>query len=308
MAPLKVAGAPITWGVCEVPDWGHQLGLERVLREMAELGLTATEAGPDGFLPADLHQCREVLERNGLALAAGFIPVVLHRSDHWPAEKVQAAGRIRYLAEAGADVAVIAASTGETGYEGTSALDDGAWDHLAQALTELEQVANEAGILLTVHPHYGTVIESPDQIDRFLAASDAAVCLDTGHVMVGGGDPVDLATKVPHRIHHVHLKDVDAALARRVNQVEVSYHQAVAQGLYRPLGEGDVDVATILAALDQAGFEGWLVLEQDTVLTDEPPADEGPRIQARTSLRFLEEVAAAGPLSTHGNEPGERKI
>lgn len=307
MGSAKVAGAPITWGVCEVPEWGYQLDVDRVLREMAELGITATEAGPDGFLPAELDRCRQILGQKDLTLAAGFIPVVLHRADTWAEERAQASERIRFLAEAGADVAVIAASTGEEGYEGTRSLDEGDWDRLSHNLGELEQVAAGAGVILTVHPHYGTVIESPDQIDRFLQTSPAAVCLDTGHVMVGGGDPVDLTRKIAPRILHVHLKDVDASMAGRVSRGELSYHAAVAQGLYRPLGEGDVDIVAILAALDEAGFEGWLVLEQDTVLTDEPPAKGGPRVQAEVSLRYLEEVAAAGYVGATSVNASDRR-
>src|SRR5690606_29964198 len=103
-ASLRLAGAPITWGVCEVPGWGHQMSPERVLSEMARLGLAATEAGPDGFLPDDPTELRSILGRHGLALVGAFIPVVLHDHERWERERDQAWRRIRTIAAAGGQV------------------------------------------------------------------------------------------------------------------------------------------------------------------------------------------------------------
>ena len=111
---MKIAGAPISWGVCEVPGWGHQLPAERVLREMREIGLTATEFGPDGFLPSD-----GILREIGLAAVGGFVPVVLHEGE--PAVDLD-----RFVA-AGADTVVLAAATGRDGYDTRPELDDASW-------------------------------------------------------------------------------------------------------------------------------------------------------------------------------------
>ena len=84
----------------------------------------------------------------------------------------------------------------------------------------------------------------------------------------------------------MHLKDVTAAVAQKVSGGEISYTEGVADGLYRPLGQGDVDVAGVVGALEAAGYQGWYVLEQDTIL-DAPPADEGPVRAVRESLAYL---------------------
>lgn len=288
MTVFRTAGAPITWGVCEAPGWGYQMSPERVLTEMADLGFSATEAGPDGFLGDDPATIRSLLDRAGLELAAGFVPAVLHANG----SARQAAHRIRWLAEAGAEVAVLAATTGDEGYEQSGELDDPGWEKLAANLDTLQLVADAENVVLTFHPHYGTLVESPEQIDRLTRTSDVALCLDTGHVMAGGGDPIQIAQTHKSRIRHVHLKDVDSETAGRVRRGEVGYHQAVAAGMYRPIGEGDLDISAVLAALDESGFEGWLVLEQDVVLGDEPPMGEGPRQAAGVSLRRLEEEIA----------------
>lgn len=290
---FAVAGAPITWGVCEVPGWGHQLDPDRVLAEMASLGLTATELGPDGFLPYDPAELRTVLERHRLRLVAGFVPVVLHDRARWEEERGEMDRQLATLAAGGAEMAVLAASSGVDGYEGAASLTDDEWDHLVAALAESSTVAASHGLGISLHPHYGTVVERPDEIERVLAASPVDLCLDTGHVMVGGGDPVAVAELAAGRITHVHLKDVDAATAERVRRGEVTYHQGVVAGLYRPLGQGDVDLAAILTVLDGAGFDGWIVLEQDTVLSSEPPAGAGPMADAAESIRFLQRALEA---------------
>jgi inosose dehydratase len=106
--------------------------------------------------------------------------------------------------------------------------------------------------------------------------------------MVGGGNPVALAESAASRIEHVHLKDVDGGLARRVASGALGYERAVEEGLYRPLGEGDVDVRRLLEVLSRAGYDGWYVLEQDVMLDGEP--GDGPASEVGKSLAFLTEI------------------
>ena len=148
--------------------------------------------------------------------------------------------------------------------------------------------AGERGLLVAVHPHHGTVVERPEDVERLLDVSGVGLCLDTGHVMVGGGDPVALARIAGSRVIHVHLKDVDGTLAERVAAGDVGYHAAVGAGLYRPLGEGDVDVRTVIRTVEESGDAVWYVLEHDEVLDHEPEAGSGPLLDARRSLAFLE--------------------
>lgn len=276
---MRVAAAPISWGVCEVPGWGHQLPPERVLAEMAGLGLTATELGPEGFLPADGTGRRAVLDAHGLTAVGGFVPVVLHEPGYDPVPEVRA-----MLAGFGAPTLVLAAATGREGYEGRPALDGDGWHVLLSNLDRLAEVAAAAGFTATLHPHAGTMVAEPSDVDRVLEGSAIPLCLDTGHVLVGGGDPVALARTAAGRIRHVHLKDADAATVRRVRGGELSYRDGVAAGLYRPLGAGDAGVAEVVGALRDAGYDGWYVLEQDVVL-DGPGAR--PAEQVRQSLEYL---------------------
>jgi inosose dehydratase len=284
----RIAGAPISWGVCEVPGWGYQLPPDRVLAEMRGVGLAATEFGPDGFLPADPAEKVRTLESYGLSAVGGFVPVVLHDPRHDPEPEVQRA--LDGFVAAGAGTLVLAAATGLEGYDARPVLDAAAWATLLTNLDRLAAAAAARGVRATLHPHVGTVVERPDEVDRVLDGSGVPLCLDTGHLLVGGNDPVALAKSAPERIAHTHLKDVDASAAARVRAGELTYTAAVRQGMYRPLGRGDVDIAAIVGELEGAGYRGWYVMEQDTVLDTEPTGD-GPLADVRASVEFLRGLA-----------------
>ena len=284
----RVAGAPISWGVCEVPGWGHQMEAERVLSEAADLGLTAVEAGPDGFLPPEPGEMSRLLSSHGLDLVGGFVPVVLHRPEVRDSELASVDRQAGLFAAAGADVLVLAADTDQEGYEESAGLDDNEWEELFASVAKVEEICERHGLTLVLHPHYGTEIESPEHVRRFLEGCDTALCLDTGHSMVGGGDPVALAESAAGRIRHVHLKDVDQDLAERVVAGTLDYEEAVRDGLYRPLGDGDVDIRRVLDVLDRSGYDGWYVLEQDIMLETDP--GDGPAKEVGKSLAFLKDV------------------
>ena len=282
----RVAGAPITWGICEVPGWGYQMPPERVLSEMRSLGLRATELGPEGFLPRGSE--RALLESHGLSLVAGFVPVVLHDPSSLAHELARVDAAADTISALGGRVLVLAASTGEEGYEETGRLDTAGWAALGRGIDRAMASAGERGLLVALHPHHGTVVERPEDVERVLDVSDVGVCLDTGHVMVAGGDPVAIARSAGSRVIHVHLKDADATIAERVAAGDLGYHAAVAAGLYRPLGEGDVDVRAVLRTVEESGDAVWYVLEHDEVLDHEPEPGSGPLLNARRSLAFLE--------------------
>ncbi|AII08250.1 MULTISPECIES: sugar phosphate isomerase/epimerase family protein [Rhodococcus] len=281
---IRIAGAPISWGVCEVPGWGHQLGPERVLSEMRDAGLEAAEIGPDGFLPADPQELAATLASYDLKAVGGFTPVLLHDSGHDPVPDIT--GTLAAFTAAGAEVLVLAAITGTDGYDSRPDLDDAGWKTLLSNLDRLHDVAAEQGIRAVLHPHVGTMIEKNSEVQRVLDGSSIPLCLDTGHLLIGGTDPLELARAAADRITHTHLKDVDAEFAARVQAGELSYTQAVAQGMYTPLGTGDVDVAGVVRHLVASGFDGWFTLEQDTILAGEPEG-EGPVADVKTSAAFL---------------------
>jgi len=277
----RIAGAPISWGVCEVAGWGYQLAPARVLAEMAAVGLAATELGPAGFLPTDPSA---VLSEHHLTVIGGFVPVQLHRTGHDPAPEIEEV--LDGYAATGSDVLVLSADTGLTGYDARPELDDTGWRTLLANLDRLAALAAERGVKAVLHPHVGTMVENPDDVRRVLDGSSIALCLDTGHLLIGGTDPAELTRQAPERIAHTHIKDVDARLAKQVQAGRLTYTEAVREGMYRPVGDGDVDFAAIVDHLRRQGYGGWYVLEQDTILTEEPRG-EGPVADVRTSAEAL---------------------
>jgi inosose dehydratase len=284
----RIAGAPISWGVSEVPGWGWQYDAETVLAEMRAVGLAATEFGPDGFLPDDPADKAKTLADVGLRSVGGFVPVVLHDPSHDPSVAVATA--LDGFVAAGASTLVLAAATGQDGYDGRPVLDSTGWTTLLANLDKLSALAADHGVLATIHPHVGTMVENADDVERVLTGSTIGLTLDTGHLLIGGVDPVALAVEYTARIRHTHLKDVDASWAGRVQSGEATYTDAVRRGMYRPLGAGDIDITTIVSTLESSGYQGWYVLEQDTILPSRP-TDDGPVVDVRASIAHLHEIA-----------------
>jgi len=293
----RIAGAPISWGVCEVPGWGFQLSPRRVLSEMREVGLAATELGPHGFLPSEPQLMAGVLREHHLAAVGGFTPLLLHVAGHDPVPEVEQI--LAGYAAADAGVLVVSAASGLAGYDTRPTLDEGSWKVLLRHLDRVSALAAARGVLAVLHPHVGTMVENGDEVKRVLEGCSIALCLDTGHLLIGGTDPAELTRQVPDRIAHTHLKDVDRRIAARVRAGRLSYTDAVRQGMYRPLGTGDVDIAGIVSVLEGRGYAGWYTLEQDTILAGEPEG-EGPVGDVRISADHVRDVLnrAAGTAGT----------
>ncbi len=286
----RIAGAPISWGVCEAPGWGYELPSDRVLGEMRDLGLGSTELGPTGYLGARPDEVRAQLDRYAMTLVGGFLPVPLHVD---PALDLTAAtDAIATLAAGGAEVVVLAAQSADGSYDRKVPLSDDEWVTLLANLARLQQVIGEHGLTATLHPHVGTAIEDRDAVLRLLESSDIALCLDTGHLLIGGMQPLELLALAADRVAHVHLKDVNDAVAATVAAGDASYLGAVRQGLYTPLGAGDLDIAGIVTTLEDIGYQGRYVLEQDCALDGEPAAGAGPVLDVRASIDFLATVGA----------------
>lgn len=284
----QVAAAPISWGVSEVPGWGRVLPPSTVFGAMRSLGLGATELGPPGYLEPDAATIRETLGTYGLSLVGGFLAAPLHEAD----AVTNATRTAQLLAAAGGDVLVLCAAAGHPGYDERPALTGEQWRSLIGNLNRIARAAQQHGVHAVLHPHVGSYVESDAEVRRFLTDSSLGLCLDTGHLLVGGADPVAIAEEFADRVAHVHLKDVDGALATKVREGSLTFTAAVRAGLFVPLGTGSVDTAAMLRAVRSAGYAGWYVLEQDTALGNDS-ADERPADDTATSLAYLRTLLEA---------------
>ena len=288
----RIASAPISWGICEVPGWGKMLPTERVLTEMTDLGISATEYGAPGFLPSQPAQIKDVLGGHGMSLIGGFTPLVLHD----PARRQGELARVREVAElfsrSGAST-FVSCPVMDDDWSVPRPLDREEHGHLVRMLAEVDTICADHGLLQVLHPHLQTVVETSSDVERVLQDCDVRWCLDTGHLAIGGTDPVAFAREAADRVGHVHLKDVRMDLVPRMLDRSASIMEGVQAGLFPPLGEGDLALADVVLTLERAGYQGWYVIEQDTAITGGMPSPgEGPVTGVETSMRYLHDVVA----------------
>jgi len=294
----RVATAPISWGVCEVPGWGHQLTPDRVLSEMAELGFTKTELGSAGWLPSGAADIRAALEPHNLELLASFIPLVMHVPEHGDEALSQATEAAQMLSEAGARYFNTAPVTSSE-WEPRSPVTDGQLTHMAEMFDEVDKICRRHGIHQVVHEHFGCVIETGSEVEWVLEATEVDLVLDTGHLALGGASSIDLVRDHVNRIGLVHLKDTNCGLIEDLTSGNKTLMESVQAGIFPALGEGDLSIDKVIMELEDQGYDGWYVIEQDVAITgDLPAAGQGPMVDVATSLAFLSDIAESLPVST----------
>jgi inosose dehydratase len=292
-----------------VPGWGVQLPPDRVLAEIRGLGISHVEAGPLGYLGGDATAIRSLLDRHGLSLVGGFVPVALHDAEQLADTFAAVRAVAELYAEAGAHV-LVSAGVVDLDWSPRIELDETSWRTFCDALSRLDQLAGECNLVHVLHPHVGTLIERSEDVERVLERSDVRLCLDTGHLTLGGADPAVLARDAPERIGHVHLKDVRSGPAADLRDGRTTLVEATRRGLFAPLGDGQARVAETVRALEQTGYAGWYVLEQDTMLTGDAAfaPGTGPTADARRSLVYLETLLDDDQpvVSSGGREVGRK--
>ena len=288
----RVQSAPISWGICEVPGWGAMLPTPRVLAEMSGMGMTATELGAPGFLPTDPDEVKAELAKYGMTLMGGFTPVVLHDPAQRQATIDSATATAKLFERAGA-TKFISAVVQDWDWSIPRPLSVDEQKHMVEMFGVIDEICDAHGLQQVLHSHVQTVVETKDDINRVLDTCDVTFCLDTGHMAIGGQDPVAFAKEAMERVGHVHLKDVRLDMVPPVLRREVTLMAATQAGLFTPLGQGDVDILGVVQTLEAAGYRGWYVIEQDTAITDGLPAEgDGPITQVRTSMQYLTDVVA----------------
>jgi inosose dehydratase len=266
LARASIGAVPILWRNVGVTD------ATTILDEIARIGFEGTQFGtgfPEGA------RLRDELASRDLRLAEVYLPIPA-TVDGPRAEAMDIAlEHLERLHDGGGDVLCVAidgsadrdASAGRADPAPTPVFTDGAWAALVELLHDIADAAAALGHPTAFHPHVGTFIETPAEIDRLVAATDPArigICLDVGHHIVGGGDPVADLRTLGDRVTHVHLKDVDADVLADLRAGRFSgVGEAVLQGLFTELGAGSLDLDGVIEALMERDYDGWLMVEQD---------------------------------------------
>jgi inosose dehydratase len=286
-----IAISSVCWGVSEVRGWGPQLDPERVLREIAALGESAIEAGPSGFLPDRSEAARALVKRHRLHVVAGPVRAVLHHHDLRHQELAHIDGHAAWLAALGAETLVLTVIGSRSDGDPDVRLSSTGWAHLLSAIGSVQHVCMQRRLRLAVQPRYGSMIQGPADIERLLVGSETGVCIDIGHLVVAGADPIEVVELAAGRIDHVHVSDADRALGDKVRARALDYPTAVARGLFKPAGAGDAGVAEVVDAVERTGYRGWFGIESETRLES---VQDDPARNVRASLAKLREVLPAG--------------
>lgn len=279
----RLALSPACWGISDVDDWGRQLDAERVLSEAAAVGEGAITAGAPRFLPDRSDQAKAVLRRHRLEVVAGQVHAVLHHHERRGPELAHVDGHAQWLAAIGASTLVLSAIWERGSAAGLVGSSRPEWAHVLHFVGSVEHVCARHRLRLALMPRFGGTIQGAEQIERLLVGSEAGLCLDLAQLALAGEDPVEIIQEASGRILFVQLNDVDAGIARLVRDRSLGYEEAVVRGLYRPLGEGSVDVRGVIAALRSAGYRGWYSLEDQVRLES---ADDRPLGRISRSIEY----------------------
>ena len=230
---IKVGNAPVSWGVMEVAGWGEQIPYSKVLDEIAAAGYAGTELGPFGYLPTDPKDLSAALSSRGLELVASFVPIPLAHRDRHDAAFQEAIKVAQLLSQTGANLIVLADEMSLARMAVSGRVDDSRdgmttsqWDGAAEILGRIGKACNDLGVGAAFHHHAGTFVETPKEIARLCDSTDEDVlglCLDTGHYLFGGGDPVEAVRLYGTRIRHLHLKDVQLPVLESARREGVAF-------------------------------------------------------------------------------------
>ncbi len=293
---VEIAAHPASWGIFSWNETDPQ-PWATVLDEMAGAGYRGAELGRYGFFPTDPEVLREALDARGLQLVGGFAVGPLDEPDELAPTLARVEALCPLLAAAGAQVLVVldaiarprrSPTAGRSG--AAKRLDGAAWQRLVGATERIGELAQRHGLTAAFHHHAGTHVEFEDELERLMADTDPALvglCLDTGHAIYAGMDPVELLVRHRERVHYIHLKDVAAARLAHALARELSFPEAVADGVFCPLGEGLLDLARLREGLEQAAYRGWLTVEQDRLTP-------GARSAQEDAIASLARLRAAG--------------
>ncbi len=283
MPRMRVANAPVSYGVDEVVDDDAWMPTgEQVIDMIARAGYKGTELGPPGFL-GTAPEVRERLSDRGLELVGSFLPQRFSEAEYaeedraWLREKLvlvrdgapEGSHPFAILCD-GFDQPLRMELSGRIAEHPEAWLPEARFPVLMDNIHRAAELARGMGFDVVLHPHAGTFIETADEVTRVLDAMDLSLlglCLDTGHLRYGGADPARLVRQYHEHIRHVHVKDARMQVIADCRADDVGLKVALARGVFCELGLGDAGIPEVIVALDEVGYEGWLVVEQDRALT-----------------------------------------
>ena len=297
---IEIATAPVSWGIWEMTiDRPDLIVSDVYLQTIAEMGYTATETGPPGYFAPDGASAVEKARAFGVDLVATFLPLRLDDAERFEDDLRALDRTVEVLEATGGGILLLAdmetperaRAAGSDARRQATAWDPETVERAAERLQRATDIVRSRGLDAALHPHAATHVESEEETEQMLSRTDIALCVDTGHTIVGGGDPLALARRYRDRLRHLHLKDVDGAVLARLQAGEVDMDEAWPLGIFCEFGQGVVPLREFLALDEVRSLDGYGVIEQDRVavtLADMPTV----RAADERNRRFVEEALA----------------
>ena len=293
---IRFGVSPIAWINDDMPELGADTALEDVLAEARDIGFAGIELG--GRFPRDATTLATLLARFQLVLVGGWYSAsLLTCSAREEIAALQA--HLGLLKAMGCTVFIIAETSNaihgnrNRALSASPRLDRAGWARFGEKLTEVADYVAAAGMRLAYHHHLGTVVESGEDLERFLESTGPSVgiTIDTGHAALGGVDAVSLIRSHPQRVAHVHCKDIRGEIFRKIKADGGSFLSGVLDGMFTVPGDGDIDFSKVVQALAEIGYSGWIIVE-----AEQDPAVADPRRYGELGLTTLRREAAAAGL------------
>lgn len=283
--------APIAWTNDDMPDLGKENTFEQCVSEMALAGFTGSEVG--GKYPTDTKALKKALDLRGIRICNQWFSSLLISRPYEEVEK-EFIKATDFLKEMGAEVIGVSEQSysiqgkmEQPVWEGKYVMNEEEWKLLAEGLNKLGKIAKDKGMTLTFHHHMGTVVQTEEEISRFMEMVDPELVFllfDSGHLSFAGIDPEKVLKKYVNRVKHVHLKDIRREMVEKSKKEGWSFLKGVREGVFTVPGDGDVDFGPIFTILKEAGYEGWVVVE-----AEQDPAKANPLEYAMKARKYIAE-------------------
>ncbi|MGD9713438.1 MAG: sugar phosphate isomerase/epimerase family protein [Thermomicrobiales bacterium] len=293
---IRLASAPINWGITTPGQEGNPEPSD-VLEAVASAGYTGCEIGPFEYFGTSAEEVKAKFAEHRLEIVAFWVDVPLaealseeHRS--WVksvCERLSAMNAPFLIVSDLMTDQRLAIAGRVSGFPEHWWTDDD-WAQVRLTLIEMAAIADAHGRTLVVHPHLGGHIESGPEIEKLIMAiegTDARLCIDTGHFRVGDVDAIPVLSRQMERTVHVHAKDIDGEVLGRLRSGELGIWEAIDAGLFCDLGDGVIDWEGFRNALDEGGYEGWVVAEEDRSLA---PGSRAPYDSNQRNFLFLKNL------------------
>lgn len=288
---VKLGIAPIAWTNDDMPDLGKENTFEQCVSEMALAGFTGSEIG--GKYPTDTKILKKALDLRGIEICNCWFSSFLISRPYEETER-EFIKQTDFLKTMGAKVIGVSEQSysiqgkmEQPVWEGKHVMDDKEWKLLVEGLNKLGKIAKDKGMLLTFHHHMGTVIQTEEEIDRFMKEVDpnlVYLLFDSGHLSFAGIDPAEVLRKYVDRVKHVHLKDIRKPLVEKSKTGQWSFLKGVREGVFTVPGDGDVDFTPIFRILEENQYEGYVVVE-----AEQDPAIANPLEFAIKARKYIAE-------------------